>query len=58
MIIKYIEHGLPHDFKRVDRVITKTVKKQAFSQGDMLYFQVNDFEYTSIPKSDILEVIQ
>lgn len=58
MKIKYIDKGIARDFKRVDRVITKTVKKQAFSQGELTYFQVNEFEYISIPKSDILEVIQ
>ena len=58
MIVKYIDKGTPHDFKRVDRVITKTVRKQAFCQGELIYFQINDFEYISIPKSDILEVIQ
>ena len=57
MIVKYIERGKPFDHKRIDRISRASVRGKAFTQGDLIYFKRNEFEYLVIAKDDILEVI-
>ena len=55
MKITYIERGKPFDFKRIDTVKTVKVKYLAFSQGELNYYKVNDFEYFVIDQTAIIK---
>ena len=55
IMVKYIEKGREHDFKRVDRE-RNIVAINYFINGGLYYFRINRFSYVTIAKEDVLEM--
>lgn len=56
MKITYIERGKPFDYKRIDKIKTITVLEKAFTQGGLIYFRKNAFDYFVIDRDCIIKI--
>lgn len=55
MLVLYKERVFIDKFKCIDKTIQTNVLKLAFTQGDLLYFQKDNFNYLVISKSDLIK---
>lgn len=56
MMITYRQRRYLDKYKCIDTPVRVRVKGLAFSNGELLYYKKNDFEYFTIAKEDILSI--
>lgn len=54
----YKERTFLDQFRCIDKILEKRVIKKAFMQGDLVYFQIDRFNYLVLANDDIINVIE
>lgn len=58
MKITYRKRTFIDRFKCIDKIIKINVIKRAFTQGDLIYFKKDAFNYLVLSKSDVIQIEQ